>query len=297
MTSPLVYVVILNWNRKADTLECIGSLMDMDYPNFRILVVDNGSSDGSVEDLKANFPSLELVVNEVNLGVAEGRNVGIQHALENGTDFVALLDSDTVVEPCLLSKLVEVGEADPEVGMVVPKIYSYWERDRIASAGSRRRWFPPGRISIIGLDKKDSADYNQQRELDYATGCALLVKRDVFEKVGMFDPVYAYGWDDYDFCEQVTRGGYKIIYVPNAKLWHKVASKREEQALKWYRLGRTNVYFYRKYVSMAYLALPIYALWILAREMILGNRKAVGPYLKGVWDELWCKPSRPLPSV
>jgi GT2 family glycosyltransferase len=102
----------------------------------------------------------------------------------------------------------------------------------------------------------------------------------------MFDPAYVYGWDDYDFSERVRKGGYKIIYVPGARLWHKVASTREDQSLKWRRLGRTNVYFYQKYIPLTYLALPIYVLWVAAREIVLGNRKAVRPYLMGVWDGL-----------
>jgi GT2 family glycosyltransferase len=286
MSYPLVYVIVLNWNRKDDTMKCVGSLMEMDYPTFRIVVVDNGSNDGSVEALKTRLPSLELIVNEVNVGVAEGRNVGIRHAIEKGADYVAFLDNDTVVDQYLLAELVKVGETDSQVGMLAPKIYNYWDRKKIASAGSRRRWFPPGRISIIGLGKEDDAVYNEQREIEYATGCALLVRGEVFESVGMFDPAFFYYWDDYDFSKRVRKGGYKIIYVPRATLWHKVASTRQDPSLKWRRLGRNNVYFYQKHISLAYLALPIYVLWVVAREIILGNRRAVRPYLRGIWDGL-----------
>jgi GT2 family glycosyltransferase len=287
MKFPLVYVVVLNWNRKDDTIDCVSSLMEMDYPNVGIVIVDNGSNDGSVEALKARFPSLELIVNEANVGVAEGRNVGIQYAVGEGADYVAFLDNDTVVDQHLLAELVKVGETDAQVGILAPKIYSYWDKHKIASAGSRKRWFPPGRISIIGLGKEDDAAYNEQREVEYATGCALLVKRKVFERIGTFDPSFSYYWDDYDFSERVREGGYRIIYVPSAILWHKVASTREAPSLKWRRLGRNNVYFYQKHISLACLALPIYVLWVVAREIVLGNRKAVLPYLMGIWDGLW----------
>jgi GT2 family glycosyltransferase len=177
MRLPLVYVVILNWNRRDDVVECVNSVTNMDYPRFRLLVVDNGSSDGSVESLEAKFPALEMIIHETNLGACEGRNVGIKYAIERGADYVALLDNDTVVDQHLLAELVKVGEADPQAGMLVPKAYSYWDRHRIASAGSRTCWFPPGRIKIIGLGKKDNAILDKQREIEYAPGCAWLVKR------------------------------------------------------------------------------------------------------------------------
>ncbi len=281
---PLVYVVILNWNRRDDVVECVSSVMNIDYPRFRLLVVDNGSSDGSVESLK-EFPALEMIVNETNLGACEGRNVGIKYAIEKGADYVALLDNDAVVDQHLLAELVRVGEADPQAGMLVPKVYSYWDRHRIASAGSRTCWFPPGRIKIIGLGKEDSAIFNKRREVEYAAGCAWLVKREVFEEVGMLDPAYFYSWEDYDFSKRVREGGYKIIYVPSAKVWHKVASTRLP-SLKWYDQGRSNVYFYHKHVPLVHLTLPIYVMWVVAREIVLGNQRAVKPYLKGIWDGL-----------
>lgn len=283
---PLVYIVILNWNRKADILECINSLIQIDYPNFKIVVIDNGSTDGSVEALQLQYPTLELVVNEANLGVSAGRNVGIKYALSRKADYVAFLDNDTVVDQRFLSELVKVGEADSQAGILAPKIYNYWDTQKIASAGSKKCIFPPGHIKQIGMGKEDSAIYNRQKEVDYATGCTLLIKKKVFADVGLFDPVFIYGWDDYDFSERTQKGNYKIIYVPSAMLWHKVKSTKETQSVKWYRMGRANVYFFRKHVPLTYLALPIYGLWIVAREIIIGNGKAALPFLKGMWTEL-----------
>ena len=295
MVFPLVYVVVLNWNSRDDVVECIGSLMDVDYPRYRLLVVDNGSSDGSVESLKAKFPDLELVVNKTNLGACEGRNVGIRYALEKGADYVALLDNDTVVDPNLLTELVRVGETDAQAGLLIPKVYDYWDKDKIASAGSRSCSFPPGRIKIIGMGKEDSAVYNRQQEVDYATGCALLVKRDVFEQVGMFDPMFFYGWEEYDLSKRIREGGFKIIYVPGGHVWHKIASAQGYPLLKWRHLGRATVFFYKKHVPLPYLALPLYVVWVVAREIVLGNRSAAGPFLMGIWDGL-AKPVPPMPG-
>jgi len=285
MKLPLVYVVVLNWNRKDDTIECIDSLTGMSYPNFRTVAVDNGSSDGSVEALKARFPTLELIENDENLGYAAGNNVGIRFALQQGADYFLILNNDTVVDQHLLTRLIEGGEANPQAGMFAPKIYSYWDRSKIASAGSRKRWFPPGRVSIIGLGKKDSIAYDREREIEYASGCAVLVKRKVIEDVGMFDPTYFVYWEDYDFCKRVRERGYKILYVPTAKMWHKVsASTQEDSCTKWYNIGRSTVHFYRKNVGVWYLALPIYVLWVTMRETLFGNWGALKPYAVGILE-------------
>ena len=292
MKLPLVYVVVLNWNRKDDTIECIDSLIGMSYPNFRTVVVDNGSSDGSVEALKARFPTLEILANSENLGYAAGNNVGIRFALQQGAGYVLILNNDTVVDQHLLTRLVEVGEANPQVGILAPKVYLYGDKHRIASAGSRKRWFPPGRISIIGLGKEDSIVYDREREIEYATGCAVLVKRKVFEEVGLFDPTYFAYWEDYDFCRRVGERGYKIFYVPNAKMWHKVSTSTQGDSwTKWYHIARSTVHFYRKNVEVWYLALPIYLLWVIMREIVFGNWGAIKPYVVGILDGLRGKAS------
>ncbi|MEM2990371.1 MAG: glycosyltransferase family 2 protein [Halobacteria archaeon] len=287
MRLPLVYVVVLNWNRKDDTIECVGSLLEMDYPNFRIVVVDNGSDDGSVEALKARFPALEVLVNSENLGYAAGNNVGIRFALQQGAEYVLILNNDTVVDQYLLTRLIEVGETNPQAGMLAPKIYLYGDKHRIASAGSKKRWFPPGRISIIGLGREDSMVYDREQEVEYASGCAMLVNRKVFEEVGMFDPTYFVYWEDYDFCKRVRKHGYKIIYVPTARMWHKVSTSTQGDSwVKWYHIAKSTVHFYRKNVKAWHLALPIYSVWVIMRELVLGNWGAIRPYIAGILDSL-----------
>jgi len=280
MGLPLVYVVILNWNRKDDTIECVSSLMGVDYPNFRIVVVDNGSDDGSVEALKAKFPALEVIVNDGNLGYAVGNNIGIGHALQQGADYVFLLNNDTVVHQHLVAELVKVGEADPRAGVLVPKIYFYGSTSRIWSAGPKRR------IVSITLGRGNSI-YGKQREVKYATGCAMLVKKEVFKEVGIFDPVYFIYQEDNDFSKRVREGSYKIIYVPTAEMWHKVsASTQGDSWTRWYHRARSTVHFYRKNVGVWYLTLPIYLLWVIMREILLGNWRAIRPYVVGILDGL-----------
>lgn len=282
--SPLIYVSIVNWNRANDTIECLRALASSDYSNYRPLIVDNGSTDGSPDAIKAAFPAAEVIANEDNLGFARASNIGIECALQQGADYVLLLNNDTLVDKRLLTELVAVGESDPQIGMLAPKIYYHGEEGRLWSAGARWRRFPP-RVTIIGFGREDGPAYSVQREVDYATGCAMLVKREVFDRVGMFDPVFFMYHEDYDFSARVRRGGYRIVYVPQAVMWHKVsASTGEESPLKWYYLGKYIAPFYLKNCRPPCLSLALFVLWVLARETVKGNARYLGSYLRGLRD-------------
>lgn len=290
--SPLIYVVVVNWNRADDTIECLKALASSDYANYRPLVVDNGSTNGSPDAIRAAFPAVEVIANEDNLGFARANNIGIERALQQGADYVLLLNNDTLVDKRLLTELVAVGESDPQIGMLVPKIYYHEEKrcpepaegGRIWSAGARWRRFPP-RVTIVGFGREDGPAYSFQREVDYATGCAMLVKREVFDRVGMFDPVFFMYHEDYDFSARVRRGGYRIVYVPQAVMWHKgSASTGERSPLKWYYLGKYIAPFYLKNCRPPRLSLALFVLWVLARETVKGNARYLGSYLRGLRD-------------
>jgi len=284
MKVPFVYVVILGWNCREDTAECVASALDMDYPAFRTLVVDNGSTDGAPEYLKERFPTLEMIENEENLGIARGYNTGIEYALRRKADYVLLLNNDTVLDVSLLRELVEAAEAEPQAGVLMPKIYYHGDGSRLWSAGARRRFFPPG-IVFIGLNKDDGPSYARQRRIDYAPSCGLLIRRGAFEEVGLFDPGYFFYYDDWDFSERVRRAGYTILYVPRAKMWHKVSlsTRKRSQPAKWWRiLGQSSVRFHLKFSRTKYLSLMFHTLWIVLREIVQGNAKVVPAYLGGV---------------
>ena len=293
--SPLIYVVIVNWNRADDTIECLKALASSDYSNHCPLIVDNGSTDGSPDAIRAAFPAVEVIANEDNLGCARASNIGIERALQQGADYVLLLNNDTLVDRHLLTELVAVGESDPRIGMLVPKIYYHGEEGRLWSAGAQWRCFPP-RVTIIGFGREDGPAYSIQREVDYATGCAMLVKREVFDRVGMFDTAFFMYHEDYDFSARVRRGGYRIVYVPQAVMWHKgSASTGERSPLKWYYLGKYIAPFYLKNCRPPRLSLALFVLWVLARETVKGNARYLGSYLRGLrdgWREFAAKESK-----
>src|SRR3989339_346256 len=126
MNKPLVYILILNWNGKEDTLECLSSLKKIDYPNYKTIVIDNGSTDDSVKIINKKYPKIKIIENKKNLGYAEGNNVGIRYALKNKADYVLILNNDTIVDKKFLTELVKVGESNEKVGIVGPNVYCYF---------------------------------------------------------------------------------------------------------------------------------------------------------------------------
>ena len=138
--SPLIYIIVLNYNRKDDTLDCLSSLFRMDYPNFKVLMVDNASSDGTSDAVRRQYPQAEVLQNEKNLMYAGGNNAGIEFALEHGADWVLLLNNDTVVDERLLSEMVDAASAHPEAGVLGPMIYYYPPGEGRRGQGVGHRW-------------------------------------------------------------------------------------------------------------------------------------------------------------
>ncbi len=221
-TFPKVSCVVLTWNDKGNLKECLESLSKMTYPSLEIVVSDNGSTDGSIEFVKADYPHMTLLENGRNLFWAGGNNVGIQYAMEHGADYIFLLNNDIIVDPELVGELVKVGESDPKIGMLGPKIY-YYEDRKLWYAGARV-FLWRGIAKHIGIREIDRGQYDDVRPTDYVTGCALMVKREVIERIGLIDPTYiAYG-EDMDWSYRARLAGYKLTYVPNAILWHKIGA-------------------------------------------------------------------------
>jgi len=223
MKDPKVFIIILNWNGLKDTLECLDSVFKLDYVNFEVIVVDNGSTDNSVEVIRQTYPQVILIENRENLGYAGGNNIGIRYALKHGADYVWLLNNDTIVNPDSLTNLVEVAEKNKEVGILGSKIYYYDKRDILWFAGAYIDWNRA--ISPhIGLNQKDKGQYDIIMEVDRVTGCSMLVKRDVCDSVGLFDSDFFLYVEEVDWCVRAQKAGFKCIFVPTSIVYHKVSS-------------------------------------------------------------------------
>ncbi len=284
---PLVYVVILNWNRREDTLNCLHAVLSMDYAPMHVLLVDNASSDGTVEAVRQAFPQVEVLVNPQNLGFAGGMNQGLGVAVQRAAPYVLLLNNDTVVEEDMLRRLVETAGGDSRIGIVSPYIY-YPGRKRVWFAGAYRRRFWPG-IRMPGYGLKDRPRYHRRRYTDYVTGCAMLLRSETVRQVGFFETDYFMYHEDLDLCERVRRAGWRIVLEPTAVMEHiGSASTGERSPEKWFYLARCIVPFYQRYYRWPRLSLAFYVAWVVLRETVKGNVAVLPAYLRGItlgWRE------------
>lgn len=287
---PLIYVVVVNWNRCQDTLECLDSLSHLTYPNFRLLVVDNGSNDGSVQAITQRFPTVELLTTPCNLGFSVGYNLGIRHALGQGSDFVLVLNNDTVVDSRLLDELVKYASLD--VGVLAPKIYYYHKPNCIWSVGGQRH---PLTLEMTdkGTGQLDRGQWAQVQERDYLVGCALLIRCEVFERVGFFDERFFAYYEDMDFCLRTKQSGYRLLLVPQARVWHKVAatSGGSNSPAERYGMAKGSVLFFRKHVrGLRWLIVIPYrlgsAIKTILRLLMQGRKESAWAYLRGLRDGL-----------
>jgi GT2 family glycosyltransferase len=245
MTSaPHVTIIVLNWNGKDDTLACLESLEQVAYPNFEVLVVDNDSSDDSVAAIRARFPHRPIIETGANLGYAGGNNVGLRWALEQRTDYALLLNNDTEVAPDFLCILVETVESDPTVGVAGPIIYYYDQPETIWSAGGRIDW-PRGQFWMLGLGMHDNGKPDKgPQEVDFVTGCALLVRAKIVQEVGELDERFFMYYEEAEWCVRIAKAGYRIIHVPQARLWHKISPESQaDSPLIHYYMTRNRLLF------------------------------------------------------
>jgi len=266
-----ISIILVNWNGKNDTLACLTSLQNVSRvtPACRqgrchvsTIVVDNGSTDDSVIVIRKRFPKVEIVENGKNLGFSGGNNVGIRHALEKSADFVWLLNNDTVVDKNALLLLVDAFR-DNRVGIAGSKIYFapghefHKERYQKTELG-KVLWYAGGLIdwnnmyaSHRGVDEVDQGQYDRMEETPFVTGCSMMVRKEVFEKIGLLDEKFFAYLEDVDFCLRAKRTGYKLLYVPRSIVWHKNAgSSGVGSGLHQYYMTRNRLLIGMRYAPL-----------------------------------------------
>ena len=333
-----IAVIILNWNGWKDTIECLESLHQINYLNYNVIVVDNASSDDSLkkirqyckgeieiesaffkyskrnkpleiiehtieesEDIECNSTGMTLIKSDLNYGFAEGNNIGIRHALNTlNSDYILLLNNDTVVDANFLEELIKVSQSCDNIGFVSPKTYYYDfnnKRDVINFAGGSLNMIK-GQSQSIGVDEVDNGQYDEIRTVEYGEGSCLLVKREVLEKIGLFDTKYFAYWEEADLCIRGYKAGYKSVYVPKAKIWHKVSASTDD-ATKLYYYTRNKFWFMQKYANrMEYISFIAFFFgfyfWNLTCRYVLyglykRSLKHSSYFLKGIKNGLFVK--------
>ncbi len=297
-----LHVVVLNWNLPADTIACVESLKGGLGPGGRILIVDNGSSDGSAEQFRARFGgSVDLLALPTNLGFAGGMNAGTRAALAAGAAAVLLINNDTLVDPAMLGQLMAAAEALPQAGVLGPAIYYFDAPERIWQIGAREHPLLPIPLNLGQRDIRRAG--GRPFRLDYVTGCAMLVRREVFEKVRLLDTEYAMYFEDADFCRRVRRGGFEIWCVPAAQMWHRVSlSARMVKPASRYSFAWGRARFYRQHPhgplpGLTYAYLLLNTMLKAARDLARGDRQLAGLLLRGTLDGYALRPlGAPVPG-
>ena len=329
--NPTVAIITLNWNGWADTVECLESVYQINYPNYHVVVVDNHSSDDSIEKIKdyalgklkikSNFfkhdptnkpieiiqysrennkikkklntnKQLILIKNEINYGFAEGNNIGIKFALKNyNTDYILLLNNDSVVDKDFLKILVQEGEKDTKIGLLGPKMYYYDNPNVIWCIGGKIDW-KLARGLHVGIDEDDKGQYNRKQAFEYINGSSLLIKKEVFDKVGLLDKKFFLYFEETDLALRASENGYESLYVPNAKIWHKVSKSGGgiTKEIGLYYITRNRWLFMKKWASnsnfLIFTVLQILGAILLPIVMSVyyRNRKLFLAYYRGFWD-------------
>ena len=238
---PLVSIVILNWNGLAYLKKCLQSLLCLTYPNYEVIVVDNGSSDGSPDIVERDFQNVRLIANNCNLGFAKANNIGIKAAKG---DFVVLLNNDVVVDPLWLSELVKTVMQSPKIGIASGVILQGKPSDLLWEAGKRMDVFT-GATWRIGYGNKLNK-LGKVQDIDFFSTCAALIRKELVKKIGLIDEGYFVYFEDVDWAFSARRAGYECRLVPSAIVWHEGSASTKKIPSKkfyWEKLGHFRLIF------------------------------------------------------
>lgn len=287
-----LYTVIVNWNLRDDTLACVDSLLAASAQPGQIIIVDNGSTDGSIEAIRNRYgPTVYLLEAGENLGFAGGNNLGIRFALEKGADWVFLLNNDTLVATDSLVQLEKAASSNQKYTIYSPIIYYYDKPEIIWHLGDH---LIPGTLITFDRyrDKPHLSTFPEFIPVDFVNGCGMMIQRDVFNKIGLFDSsLFMYG-EEVDFCWRARLAGFRFACATKSKIWHKVAASANQnpEHTRYLRV-RNQIQFYRKYARG--LQIPLMFVFSLSRSIGMGFRDylhmqshLVNPLMRG-WFDGW----------
>ena len=292
MRDPLIRAVVINWNGREVLEPCLRTLLASSYPNLSVLLVDNASSDGSVRFVRDEFPSVRVAEQSSNLGFAAGVNAGLKLALDEGANYILLLNNDIELDGNAVSALVEAALAHPKSAFVGPLIY-YADRPSViwSAGGSVSFW--TGNIRHLGLREEDAGQYVEVRDVDYVTACAVLASAEAVRAIGLMDEAYYMYNEDTDWCVRARDAGFEVLFAPSARIWHKVSmsSGGGLTPFKIYHRLRSTLRFFslhaRPYHWLGIVPLTaLRTVGFATRELARGKGANVGAVLRGAWDSM-----------
>lgn len=291
MNCPKVSIIILNWNGKENTINCLEALKLTTYSNYETIVVDNGSTDGSVNYFKAHYPEIELIENGENLGFAEGNNVAIREVLKKEEiKYIALLNNDTIIKPDWLENLVNALESDEKIGSCQPKILSLINPDMIDAVGiSIDRY---GGAAQEGHNEKDLGQYDKITEVFGVCAGAALYRAKMLNQIGLFDKDFFAYYEDVDLAIRARLFGWKSVCVPQAVIYHiHSATLGNDSPFKKYLLERNSYYYVikslpRKVVVLFFISKARFIFFTLIDLTRNKKFKLIKSLIKGNLDAL-----------
>lgn len=265
---PLVSIITVNYNTYRDVRELLQSIQRLTYPNLEVIVVDNASRENPKPLLTAEFPFIQFIRSYSNLGFAGGNNLGIKNTKGR---YCFFLNSDTVLDPSFLEPIIDFMESHPNVGMASPKVL-FPDLKTIQYAGARAINQFTGRGKRIGLGEVDHGQYDRCQPTDLGHGAAMIVRREVIEKIGPMPEVYFLYYEEHDWCEQVKKAGYEMYYLGNTRVIHKEGTSTggDLSPLKVYYMTRNRLLFLRRNASAIALlpALIFFFFLVIPRQTI-----------------------------
>lgn len=255
-----VCIIVLTYNSKNNLHDCFFSLSKISYPQelWTVLVMDNRSTDGTVEQIKQDYPWVKVIVNDQNYGFAKGNNLGMQWALENDFDYIYLLNDDTEVDPDFLTKAVEQAEANEQVGSVGSRLMLWNDKELINSIGNAIHYLGFGYCN--GYKEKFDPQKHYKKQITYASGAGVLLKKQVLEKVGLLDENFFMYHEDLDLAWRISLAGYKNILAKDSIVYHKYSFSKSIQ--KYYYMERNRFLVLLYNLKFASLVL-IFPAWLI----------------------------------
>lgn len=261
-------IVLVNYNGEKFNDDCLESIFNSDYKNYEIIIVDNNSLDNSVDILKQKYSNkIKLIELKENLGFSVANNVGIELAIKNNCDYILLLNNDTIINKDMITTMVNA--SDDKKYVVSPKIYYYSNKDIIWSAGGKIDW-NKGMTIQYGMGEEDSCAVNKKYEIDFATGCCMLIPTTVIKTIGLLSDEYFLYYEDTDYCVRIRRAGFKIIYEPKAVMYHRVSASTggTKSPLYIYYMTRNRLIFNKKFNKRNIIAMSYFYTTTIIKAII-----------------------------
>lgn len=279
-------IVVLSYNNATDTIECLRSLSNLEGGPYHIYLVDNGSTDKTVDTVRDQFPDVEILALGHNFGVPIGFNKGIIKALHDGFEYVMILNNDTVSDPKIITEMLQVAQVDHDCAMVMPRVCYYppkegpLNRNDVWADGGYFRKFPP---TIKLKDNRSGIDFESPRKIEYAPTCGLLMHKRIFDNIGLFDEGFFFFYEDWDYSERIRAAGLNIWVAPKALLWHKVSKATgKDMSFYWQQMGKSTARFMNRHYSKS--GKLFQEGYLILRDFFLkpSNFKYLKSYIKGM---------------